>query len=69
MSIMDAKLAAPRDLSTDETAELRTLLKHQLSINSDDDEEDADNLLDYAVDMIKSGENVGHVAEEVSFVC
>ena len=66
MSIMDDQLCAPRDLSEDETAKLRGLLKTQLIISSDDDDVDADDLLDYAVDMIESGENVGHVTDEVS---
>lgn len=61
----DQLLASPRDLTEDETATLRELLQAQLSIASDDDQEDAENLLDYAVDMIDSGENVGHVTEEV----
>ncbi len=62
---MDEQLTAPRELSPDETSALRDLLKNQLSISSDDDHEDADNLLDYAIDMIDSGDNVGHVTEEV----
>ena len=66
MSTMDDQLCAPRDLSEDETAKLRGLLKTQLIISSDDDDVDADDLLDYAVDMIESGENVGHVTDEVS---
>ena len=66
MSIMDEQLSVPRDLSEDETIKLREFLRSQLSISTDDDEEDADNLLDYAVDMIESGENVGHVTDEVS---
>lgn len=63
---MNNQLSAPRDLTEDESAQLRQLLKATLIISSDDDEEDAENLLDYAIDMIDSGENVGHVAEEVS---
>ena len=66
---MNNELIAPRDLSPNEIGELRNLLKSQLSISNDDDEEDAENLLDYAVDMIESGEDVGHVAEEVSSIC
>ena len=66
MSIMDDQLSAPRNLSEDEKAKLRGLLKTQLIISSDDDDVDADDLLDYAVDMIESGENVGHVTDEVS---
>ena len=47
---------------------LRKLLKTKLNIPSDDHEEDASDLLDYAMDMIEDGKNVGHVAEEVSVV-
>jgi len=65
---MDDQLCAPRDLSEDETAKLRGLLKTQLIISSDDDDVDADDLLDYAVDMIESGENIGHVTDELKFM-
>ena len=66
---MDADLIAPRDLTEDEMDKLRGHLKSQLVISGDDDDEDAENLLDYAVDMIESGESIGHVAEEVSLSC
>jgi len=65
---MDEQLCAPRDLSEDETANLRDLLTSQLVISCDDEKEDAENLLDYAVDMIDSGENIGHVTEELKFM-
>ena len=55
----------PRALTEDETEVLRKLLKTKLNI---DHEEDASDLLDYAMDMIEDGKNVGHVAEEVSVV-
>lgn len=58
----------PRALTEDETEVLRKLLKTKLNIPSDDHEEDASDLLDYAMDMIEDGKNVGHVAEEVSVV-
>ena len=58
-------LIAPRELSEDESERMRQLLKRHLVIANDDDDEDAENLLDYAVDMIDSGESVGHVTEEV----
>mmetsp|Transcript_10526 Transcript_10526/g.18485 ORF Transcript_10526/g.18485 Transcript_10526/m.18485 type:complete len:277 (-) Transcript_10526:445-1275(-) len=65
---MDGSLIAPRDLSEDEIANIRDLLKSMLVISNDDDEEDAENLLDYAVDMIESGENIDHVTEELKFM-
>ena len=63
--VPDEELATPRELSSDETAELRELLKGQLTIQTDDDGEDAENVLDYAIEMINNGESVGHVTEEL----
>ena len=60
------KLQPPRDLTMDEMAKLHKLLEAQLVIKGNDDHEDAENLLDYALDMVDSGENVGHITEEVS---
>ena len=64
---------APRALSDAEATELRKLLKTKLKIspnndenNHEQDEEDADVLLDYAMQMIQDGENVGHMSDEVS---
>lgn len=63
---MDESLTSPRALAPAEVSTLRTLLKASLKITTESDEEDADNLLEYALDMIDSAENVGHIAEEVS---
>lgn len=63
---MDESLTAPRGLTPTELSELRTILKSSLKITSETDEDDADNLLEYAFDLIDSAENVGHIAEEVS---
>ena len=64
---------APRALSKDESIELRNLLKATLKINArmsiateEQDEEDAILLLDYAMDLVKDGKSVGHIAGEVS---
>ena len=65
---VNTQLTLPRPLSTDETDTLRDLLTQQLNISGGDDLDDAENLLDYAIDMIDSGEAVGHVTDEVSFI-
>ena len=62
---MDKSLKAPRALTSDEVSSLRSLLESTLKINSETDKEDAENLLDYAFDMIETEEAVGHIAEEV----
>ena len=62
---MDKSLKAPRALTSDEVSSLRSLLESTLKINSESDKEDAENLLDYAFDMIETEEAVGHIAEEV----
>ena len=57
----------PRELSDAELSLLRDALKDQLNIHpfNDTDHDDAEILLDYAMDMIEGYENVGHVMEEV----
>ena len=67
------KLSISRTLTSSEQSKLRTQLYTQLNItgNNDLDEDDindAENILDYALDMINDGEDVGHVMEEVSEV-
>ena len=59
----------PRELSDTELSLLRDALKDQLNIHpfNDNDFDDAEILLDYAMDMIEGYENVGHVMEEVCF--
>lgn len=60
-------IAATRKLTESETATLRGLLKSQLNVTGDaQDEEDAGDLLDYAFAMISNGKNVSYVTEEVS---
>ncbi len=64
---MDADLTLPRELTEKEETALRKLLNSQLHITKlIQDEEDADVLLDYAFDMIKGGDKIGQVVEEVS---
>jgi len=67
-NVLDKSLCSPRDLTIQESSRLRELLKEQLDINAfkDQDHEDAEVLLDYAFDMIESGDSVGKVTEEVS---
>ena len=65
MSTIDNSLSSPHALSPDEISTLRNLLLDQLNLSGGDDADDAENLLDYAMDMIDAGENVGHVCEEV----
>ena len=63
---MDADLTIPRDLTEKEETALRKLLTLQLKITTlIQDEEDAGTLLEYAFDMIKGGDNIGQVVEEV----
>ena len=64
---MDASLTIPRDLAEQEEADLRKLLTLQLNVTTlIQDEEDAETLLEYAFDMIKGGDSIGQVVEEVS---
>ena len=59
-------VVATRKLTESETSSLRALLKSQLNVTGDaQDEEDAGDLLDYAFAMINNGKNVSYVTEEV----
>ena len=63
---MDAELTVPRDLTEKEEADLRKGLTSKLNITTlIQDEEDAEMLLEYAFDMIKGGDTIGQVVEEV----
>jgi len=68
VDMKDDKLKAHRDLTMDELATLHELLEEELNIVSDDDYEDAENLLDYALDMVDSGETIGHITEELKYM-
>ena len=68
-------LSISRTLTSSEQTKLRTQLYTQLNITTsnnndldEDDINDAENIVDYALDMINDGEDVGHVMEEVSEV-
>ena len=67
----DHSISSSRTLTSIEQTNLRTKLYTQLNITSDeydeDDRNDAENILDYALDMINDGDPVGHVMEEVRF--
>lgn len=59
-------VVATRKLTETETSTLRALLKSQLNITGDaQDDEDAGDLLDYAFAMIANGKAVSYVTEEV----
>lgn len=65
-------ISSPRPLTEDEAAELKALLKPHLKLNNVScpfqADADADDLLNYALDMIEDGENVGKVLEELEFM-
>lgn len=59
-------VVATRKLTETETSTLRALLKSQLNITGDaQDDEDAGDLLDYAFAMIANGKAVSYVTEEL----
>lgn len=65
----DNELIAPRPLSSGDISYLRAVFELQLDLPDEADEnarEDAETLIDYALDMIQRGKNVGSVVEEVS---
>eukprot|EP00581_Thalassiosira_minuscula_P007709 CAMPEP_0183710704 /NCGR_PEP_ID=MMETSP0737-20130205/6370_1 /TAXON_ID=385413 /ORGANISM="Thalassiosira miniscula, Strain CCMP1093" /LENGTH=2090 /DNA_ID=CAMNT_0025939029 /DNA_START=109 /DNA_END=6381 /DNA_ORIENTATION=- len=64
----DPDLVAPRPLTQSDMAHLRTVFELQLRITDRASEEDASDLLDYALDMIGRGKNVGSVMEELEFM-
>lgn len=59
-------ITAYRQLTTSESMTLFKLMKAKLNIVDDDDDQDADTLLDYALDMIDEGKSVRDVVNEVS---
>jgi hypothetical protein len=69
-------LSLPRQLSTKEETNLRKLLLFQLNTSRRirqrshiENEEDADNLVSYAMEWIMGGESVETVVKEVSLYC
>jgi hypothetical protein len=61
-------ITAYRQLTTSESMTLFKLMKTNLNIVDDDDDQDADTLLDYALDMIDEGKSVRDVVNEVSML-
>ena len=59
-------ITAYRQLTTSESMTLFKLMKANLNIVDDDDDQDADTLLDYALDMIDEGKSIRDVVNEVS---
>ena len=58
-------IAAPHKLTEGEASELRTLMKGELNIVDEEEDDDADTFLEYALDLIDRGETANHVMEEV----
>jgi len=65
-------IAAPRPLTPEETDELKATLKSHLRLHNSpcafQAEADADDLLNYALDMIEDGNTIQHVCEELEFM-
>ena len=65
-------ISAPRPLTSDETDELKVTLKSHLRQHNSpcafQAEADADDLLNYALDMIEDGNTIQHVCEELEFM-
>lgn len=53
---------APRDLTTDQTSKLQTLLHKVLN---NDQSEDASDILDYSLAMVSNGKSVKYIADEL----
>lgn len=57
----------PRELSQDEKSSLHVLLKSKINVSNDSHEQDADNLIEYTIEMVGDGKTVGYITDEVSF--
>ena len=64
----DNTLVTPRPLTSSDMTHLRSMFELQLTIKTEEDEEDAVDLINYALDMVNRGKNVGSVVEEVSYI-
>lgn len=62
-------IAAPHKLTEDEASELRRLMKGELNIVDEEEDDDADTFLEYALDLIDRGETAKQVMEEVGIDC
>ena len=60
------KTTTPRALTEGEVESLRMMLMNKLHMCGDSYVEDAEDLLDYAMEMIEEGQTVGCVTDEVS---
>ena len=58
-------IVAPHKLTEDEASELRRLMKGELNIVDEEEDDDADTFLEYALDLIDRGETAKQVMEEV----
>jgi len=62
-------ITTPRPLTSTDKYQLRYMFKEQLQItnnSTDDDKQDADDIIDFAFDMVDDGKTVGNIIEEVS---
>lgn len=62
----DNTLITPRPLTPSDISHLRNMFELQLTIQTEEEKEDAVDLINYALDMVGRGKNVGSVVEEVS---
>ena len=63
------EVVAPRELTQDEISSLRVQLKSKLNITNPSQEEDASDLLDYAIGMVSDiGQTVGYMMKELLFM-
>lgn len=60
------KITAPRKITNDEVLALCKLMKNEFNVVDEETDDDADALLEYAVDMIDGGKSVDMVMKEVS---
>ena len=60
------KTTPPRELSQDEISSLHVLLKSKMNISNDSHEQDADDLIEYVIEMVGDGKTVGYITDEVS---
>jgi hypothetical protein len=61
-------IVPPRELKEDEISSLRTLLMPKLKVPNDSYQRDAQDLLDYALDMVAESKSVGLILEELLFM-
>lgn len=63
----DSELVLRRPLTSGDRSHLRAMFELQLDVTDDASREDANDLIEYALDMVGRGKNVGSVMEEVRY--